>query len=154
MEPIHLSDYLDQNAIDLDLGAGTKDAVLEKLVGLLNTDPESKNIALELVRSRESLGSTGIGKEVAIPHSRTLSVPRLKALVARSRKGIDWGARDKKPVKLFFVVAAPPQDRSNDYLPLLGTLVSAMQQANHRDALVAAKGWEQVREILEEALRA
>ena len=151
----HLLSFFDETRFISAIGAKTKTGALKAFANCLAEDAEIRHpdVLLDALESREKLGSTGIGKEVAIPHSRTLSVPRLKALIGRSKKGIDWGARDKKPVKIFFVVVAPPQERSNDYLPLLGSLVSAMQQAKHRDALLAAKGWEKVRAVLEEALR-
>jgi mannitol/fructose-specific phosphotransferase system IIA component (Ntr-type) len=55
-------------------------------------------------------------------------------------------------VKIFFLVVAPPQEKSNHYLPLLGALVSAMQEKTSRDAILAAKDWEGVTAALEEAL--
>jgi mannitol/fructose-specific phosphotransferase system IIA component (Ntr-type) len=137
------------------LRARTKSGVLKELASALADDSEIRHpdVMLEALESREKLGSTGIGKEVAIPHSRTLSVPRLRALVACSRKGVDWGAPDKKPVKIFFAVVAPPQDRTNSYLPLLGALVSCMQKKKAREDILSAKEFEQVYEALQEAFR-
>ena len=135
MEPIHLSDYLDQTAIGLDLGARSKDDVLSELVGLLQIDPESKNIALELVRSREALGSTGIGKEVAIPHLRSTIFSQITLVYGRSREGIDFGAVDGKPVKHFFLVASPPIDPSNLYHPILAKIVQIIRLPKNRKRL-------------------
>ena len=137
------------------LKAKTKSGVLRELAGQLAQDEEIRHpdVLLEALEAREKLGSTGIGKEVAIPHGRTLSAPRLKALVARSKKGVEWGAPDEKPVKIFFVVVAPPQERTNHYLPLLGALVSGMQKKPQRDAVLAAKNWEEVYAAIEGALR-
>jgi PTS system nitrogen regulatory IIA component len=151
----HLLSFFDETRFLSAVQAKSKSGVLKALANCLAEDPEIRHpdVLLEALESREKLGSTGIGKEVAIPHSRTLSVPRLKAVIARSKKGVDWGSADKKPVKLIFAVVAPPQERSNDYLPLLGALVSALQQKKVRDGLMSAKGWDEVRETLEEALR-
>ena len=150
-----LLSFFDESRFVPALRARTKAGVLKELSAALSTDEEIRHpdILQEALEAREKLGSTGIGKGVAIPHSRTLSVPHLKALIARSKKGVDWGARDKKPVKLFFVVAAPPQERTNHYLPLLGALVSAMQEKENRDALVSAKDWDGVVSALEGAFR-
>ncbi len=150
-----LLSFFDESRFVPALRARTKSGVLKELAGALAEDDDIRHpeLLLEALESREKLGSTGIGKEVAIPHSRTLSVPTLKALIARSKKGVDWGAPDKKAVKIFFLVVAPPQERSNHYLPLLGALVSAMQQKENRDALLAAKNWEGAQAALEEALR-
>ena len=77
MADIHLSDYLDQASIDLALKGNSKDKILEKLIDQLGTEKESRNIALQLVRSREELGSTGIGKGIAIPHLRSTIFPQM-----------------------------------------------------------------------------
>ncbi len=137
------------------LKARSKAAALKELADALAADPEihHPNVILEAFASREKLGSTGIGKEVAIPHTRTVSVGRLKVLVARCPKGLDWDAADNKAVKLFFVVVAPPVERSPVYLPLLGALVGAVQKKKHRDALIAAETWDDMRAALEEAFR-
>ncbi|MEZ5063938.1 MAG: PTS sugar transporter subunit IIA [bacterium] len=150
-----LLSFFDETRFLPSLRARSKAGVLKELAGAFAEDPDIRHqeILLEALTAREKLGSTGIGKEVAIPHSRTLSVPNLKALVARSKTGVAWGAPDKKSVKLFFVVVAPPQDRANLYLPLLGALVSAVQAKGSRDALLAAEDWDGMRTALEGALR-
>ena len=152
---IDLISYFEDTRYIPSLRAKTKAGVLKELANRMADDPEIRHadVLLEAMEAREKLGSTGIGKEVAIPHSRTLSVPRLKALVARSKKGVDWGASDKKAVKLFFLVVAPPQERTNNYLPLLGALVGAMQKKKDRDRILAAKDFAQVTEALEDAFR-
>jgi PTS system nitrogen regulatory IIA component len=134
----------------------TKAAVLKELADALAIDPDIRHpeVIVDALSAREKLGSTGIGKEVAIPHSRTVSIPRLKVLVARAAKGVPWDAADEKPVKLFFVVVAPPVERVPMYLPLLGALVGAMQKKKNRDALLDAEGWDQWKVALEEAFRA
>lgn len=64
----------------------TKAAVLKELAEALG-EVRHTEVILDALAAREKLGSTGIGKEVAIPHSRTVSVPSLKVLIARSAKG-------------------------------------------------------------------
>ena len=149
-----LLSFFDETRFIPNLRARTKAGVLKELAAAFAEDPEIRHqeVLLEALTAREKLGSTGIGKEVAIPHSRTLSVPRVKALIARSKKGIPWESPDKNSVKLFFVVVAPPQDKNNRYLPLLGALVSAMQEKKVRDAMVAARDWSGVESVLGEAL--
>jgi len=150
-----LLSFFDETRYIPSIRARSKAGVLKEFAACLSEDPEIRHpdVMLEALEAREKLGSTGIGKEVAIPHTRTLSVPNLKALVARSKKGVDWGAPDSKPVKIFFVVVAPPQERSNHYLPLLGALVSTMQKKKHRDGVLVAKSFAEVVAVLEEGLR-
>jgi mannitol/fructose-specific phosphotransferase system IIA component (Ntr-type) len=157
MAPVaaNLLAYFDEKRFIPALRAKTKAGVLKELAGCMSEDPDIRHpeLLLDAMLSREKLGSTAIGKEVAIPHSRTLAVPNLKAVVARSKTGVDWGAPDEKPVKLFFLVVAPPQERHNTYLPLLGALVSAMQRKKERDRILSAKTFADVEAALEEAFR-
>jgi len=150
-----LLSFFDETRFIPSLRARTQTGVLKELAAAFAEDPEIRHqeVLLEALTAREKLGSTGIGKEVAIPHSRTLSVPHVKALIARSKRGVPWESPDKKSVKLFFVVVAPPQDKDHRYLPLLGALVSAMQEKKTRDAMIAAGDWAGVETVLEEALR-
>ena len=150
-----LLSFFDETRFIPSVRARTKSGVLKELAGVLAEDEEIRHadVLLEALEAREKLGSTGIGKEVAIPHSRTLSVPHLKALVARSKKGIPWDSPDGKPVKIIFLVVAPPQERTNRYLPLLGGLVSAMQKKKGRDGVLNAESFEDLEAVLEEAFR-
>jgi mannitol/fructose-specific phosphotransferase system IIA component (Ntr-type) len=150
-----LLSYFDESRFIPVLRSTTKAGALREIIEALSEDPEIRHpdVLREALEAREKLGSTGIGKEVAIPHGRTLSVPRLKVLVARSKKGIAWGSADEKPVKLFFVVVAPPLEKTNEYLPLLGMLVAAMQEKQHRDHVLKSKTFADVKEALRGALR-
>jgi PTS system nitrogen regulatory IIA component len=56
---------------------------------------------------RESLGSTGIGEGVAIPHGKMPGIDRLIAAFGRSRGGVQFASLDGKPARLFFLVVAP-----------------------------------------------
>ena len=131
MEQMHLSDYLDVSAISLELKAGSKDDVVVELIDLLSIDPASKNIALELVRSRESLGSTGIGKGIAIPHLRSTIFPQITLAYGRSTNGVEYDAVDRKKVNHFFLVASPPIDPSNLYHPILAKIVQLVKLAKN-----------------------
>src|SRR5262245_43497105 len=105
-----------------NLQAKTKDAALEEMVSTLvgKRRIKSGGVVLEALKQRESLGSTGIGKSLAIPHGRTTIVSALTVLYARSIEGIPWGSPDDKPVHFVFLILAPHQERENHYLPLLG----------------------------------
>jgi nitrogen PTS system EIIA component len=150
-----LLSYFDESRFIPALRNSTKSGALREIIAVLSEDPEIRHpeVLREALESREKLGSTGIGKEIAIPHGRTLSVQRLKVLVARSKKGISWGAADGKPVRLFFVVVAPPVEKTNEYLPLLGMLVAAMQEKQHRDHVLKSKTFAELKSALGDALR-
>jgi nitrogen PTS system EIIA component len=126
-----------------DLTATTKEEVIKELVqplvesGLLR----NVNLVFETLKKRETLGSTGIGKGVAIPHCRTLAVSKIHIVCGVSKKGIDYDATDKKKVNLFFLILAPPHDEANRYLPILGTLVERIRDSKTRQALINAKDY-------------
>src|SRR5438046_1373346 len=75
-----------------------------------------------MLKRRETLGSTGIGQNIAIPHCRALAVNRLRVAFGRKLDGIDFNAIDSKPVHYFFLIVAPPLEVSNQYLPVLGKI--------------------------------
>jgi mannitol/fructose-specific phosphotransferase system IIA component (Ntr-type) len=119
---MELQAFFDKNAIRLDLSAGSKDEVLRELIHLLDVDERTSGILFKMLKRRESLGSTGIGRGIAIPHCRSLVVNRLKIAYGRADRAVEYRAIDGKPVNNFFLIVAPPNETSNDYLPVLGKL--------------------------------
>jgi PTS system nitrogen regulatory IIA component len=133
-----------------ELKSRSKDGILKELAGALVKTGLVKDgeLVLEMLRAREALGSTGIGKGVAIPHGRSLAVSSMVVLFARSSRGVLFDAVDGKPVHLFFLIVAPPNDRANLYLPFLGRLVEVLKSKKSRDRLLAASGFDDVAEVL------
>jgi mannitol/fructose-specific phosphotransferase system IIA component (Ntr-type) len=122
-----LRDFLRPDDIHLSLDGATKGAVLAELVASLGLTPEHSALLLRVLERRESLGSTGIGRGVAIPHCRTQLVDRLRVVFGRRPGGVEWDAMDHQPVSFIFLLAAPPVEVSNDYLPVLGRVAQLMQ---------------------------
>lgn len=117
-----LRDFFDKDAIALDLQGDSKDAILKELIALLGLDEKSEGILYKMLKRRENLGSTGIGRGIAIPHCRSLVVNKLRVAFGRKPGGVDFGAIDNQPVHNFFLIVAPPLEVSNQYLPVLGKL--------------------------------
>jgi mannitol/fructose-specific phosphotransferase system IIA component (Ntr-type) len=132
---MRLTDFIDTGEIRLELSSTTKDAVLEEMVGLLKLERKAQEILLELLRKREELGSTGIGSGVAIPHSRSLVVDRLRVAFGRQAAGIDFGAVDERPVRYLFLIVAPPVEVSNRYLPVLGRIAQFCKNSENLERL-------------------
>jgi mannitol/fructose-specific phosphotransferase system IIA component (Ntr-type) len=150
METIHLSDYLAPEALSLSLQATTKDQALAELVDLLRVDEGSRSIALQLLRSREELGSTGVGKGIAVPHLRSTIFPNITLAYGRSEKGIDFGGVDGEPVHHFFLVASPPIDPSNLYHPILAQVVRLVRLAKNRKKLAAIDSKAELLNLIDE----
>ncbi len=153
MRKIEILDYFDPRLFHTDIQATTKREALEELVTIVSAGSGVRDpmLLLEMLEQREQLGSTGIGKGVAIPHGRSLAVVGLKVLFARSRTGVDFDSIDGKPVKIFFLIVAPPQDERNDYLPLLGKIAGLMQEKKVRDKIAKVTGFDELKTILREA---
>jgi PTS system nitrogen regulatory IIA component len=123
-----------------EMQSGTKPAVMEELVQPLVAGGfvRSKGLVIETLSKRETLGSTGIGKGVAVPHCRSLAVSDLHIVIGISKKGVDFEAIDKKPAHLFFLIVAPPLDGNNLYLPVLGKVVESVRDSKLRQSMIGA----------------
>ncbi|MDW7681610.1 MAG: PTS sugar transporter subunit IIA [bacterium] len=145
-----LTNYFDEQLFLPDLMATSKDELFVELVDQFVKVKYLKNrdIVLEMLRQRENLGSTGIGKNVAIPHGRTISAQDIMIAFGKSRQGIEYDAIDNKPVHLIFMIIAPPQDQSNMYLPILGKMVEILNKAKNRNKLLEAETYSEFIEII------
>ncbi len=119
---MRLRELFTEDVVKLDLESDTKDDVLRELVALLDLDGKSEGVLYKTLKRRENLGSTGIGKGIAIPHCRSLVVNRLRLAYGRKPSGLAFNAIDGAPVHNFFLIIAPPLEVSNQYLPVLGKI--------------------------------
>lgn len=138
MQQSELIYYFKPDLFASNLKAKSKEKVINELLDLFVNKKYIRNreIVLEMLHQREKLGSTGIGKGVAIPHGRTTAASDVLIAFGKSDSGIDFDAIDKKPVHLFFMVIAPPNDENNIYLPILGSLVTLLNGKQNRNNLI------------------
>ncbi|MCK5739641.1 PTS sugar transporter subunit IIA [bacterium] len=151
MELQELSSYFNGDLFIPELQATTKDACLAEMVELFENTKVVKNktILLEMLKKRESLGSTGVGKGIAIPHGRTTTAQDVLIVFGKSSKGIEYDSVDQKPAKLVFMVIAPPVERGNKYLPVLGKLVEVVNSDKKREALQKVTTFEELMNCFE-----
>jgi mannitol/fructose-specific phosphotransferase system IIA component (Ntr-type) len=145
-----LVEFFSRNEIDLDLKAQTKEEALREMVDLLDVGERSDEL-YSLLKKRENLGSTGIGKGVAIPHCRSLVVDRLRVVYGRREAGLTFGAVDGKPVHHLFLIVAPPVEISNQYLPVLGKIAQFCKNPQNLARLDGAKSVDDFFAVLEQA---
>src|SRR5439155_96389 len=144
---MRMSDFVVREAIVPELSANSKDGVIREMIASLRSAGYFKGgEAEDLVKAvlkRELLGSTGIGRGVAIPHTKHNSVERLIGTVALSRPGVNFDSFDGEPVHVF-VLLISPQDRPGDHLRALENVsrslrddgfVRSLRQATTRDAV-------------------
>ncbi len=117
-----LRELFQDHAVNLSLAARTKDEVLKELIRLLTLDEKSEGMLFKMLKRRENLGSTGIGRGIAIPHCRSLVVNSLRVAFGRRLEGVDYKSIDEQPARFFFLIVAPPLEVSNQYLPVLGKI--------------------------------
>ena len=147
---MQLREFFSEDAINLQLKSTTKDAVLKEMVGLLKLDEKAEGTLFKMLKRRETLGSTGIGQNIAIPHCRSLVVNRLRVAFGRKLEGIDFKAIDDKPVNYFFLIVAPPLEVSNQYLPVLGKIAQFAKEADVPDRLAKLNSPQEFLQLLEE----
>lgn len=127
---MELKEFFTEDAISLDLQGESKDEILKELIGLLGVDEKSQAILFKMLKRRENLGSTGIGRGIAIPHCRSLVVNRLRVAFGHRKSPVDYKAIDDAPVQDFFLIVAPPLEVSNQYLPVLGKIAQFCKEAD------------------------
>lgn len=106
-----ITEFLDKKGIKIGLESSEKEDTLKELVDVLAEvqDIGDKKSILKALVERESLGSTGIGQGIAIPHGKTEKIKELVAVLGISKKGINFEALDGEPVYIFFLLVAPKE---------------------------------------------
>jgi mannitol/fructose-specific phosphotransferase system IIA component (Ntr-type) len=147
---MRMCDFVVRDAIIADLKATTKEDVIREIVeslraaGQLKSGADTEDV-VRAIQKRESLGSTGIGRGVAIPHTKHGGVERLLGTVAVSQRGVPFDSLDGEPVHVF-VLLISPQDRPGDHLRALENVsrslrddgfVRALRNASSREAIWA-----------------
>lgn len=146
---MRLGEFVVREAIVPSLTATSKESVIRSMVESLRDAGQVRAADLEdIVRAilkRELLGSTGIGRGVAIPHTKHASVEKLIGTVAVSPTGVAFESLDGEPVYIF-VLLISPQDRPGDHLRALENVsrclrddafVRALRAAKTRDEIIA-----------------
>lgn len=134
---MELHQFFSTEAVDLDLAATSKDEVLGAMVALLQMEEEAGETLRKMLQRREQLGSTGMGRGIAIPHCRSLVVPQLRMAYGRLPEGLNYDAIDGRPVYHVFLIVAPPVELSNNYLPVLGRLAQFAKEPGVPERLTA-----------------
>jgi mannitol/fructose-specific phosphotransferase system IIA component (Ntr-type) len=147
---MELREFFSEDAVRLELEGTTKDEILKELIGLLALDDKSEGMLFKMLKRRENLGSTGIGRSIAIPHCRSLVVNKLRVAFGRKTPGVDFRAIDEKPVHFFFLIVAPPLEVSNQYLPVLGKIAQFSKESDVPSRLLALKEPKEFLKLLEE----
>jgi fructose-specific phosphotransferase system IIA component len=145
-----LSKFCDEGLISFELSSLTKEEVIGELVALAAKSKlvKDKEMLLKDVLEREKLVTTGVGYGVAFPHAKTRSVRGIVIAFGRSKQGVDFDAMDKRPVNLFFLIAAP-EDAIGAHLNVMARLTYIMKSEENREKLLNIKSPKELLEMLD-----
>lgn len=137
--------YLDPRFVAF-LDVSNRDEAISSLIDLLHTEGKLQDAEAfrQAIFHREALVSTGIGMGVAIPHAKMNSFSDFFIVVGiQKKKGLDWNALDKVPVRLIFMIGGP-ENRQTEYLQILSLLTGTIKEAELRKELLKASSAEEV----------
>jgi len=144
-----IRDLLQDNLIIEEIEAVNKQGVLREFARLLKSlnRVDNEDELLRALLERESLGSTGIGDGVAIPHGKLPMSSEMIVAFGRSSKGVDFQAMDAKPVFLFFLLVTP-EDKPGDHLKALARISRILKNPALRESLRTAPHRQDIQRLI------
>ena len=144
-------EFLNKKAIEINLKATDKEGVVRELVNILAQVETIKNKEelVKILLARETLGSTGIGQGIGIPHGKSSSVKNLVAAMGISQNGVDFDSLDGEPVYIFFLLIAP-EDSAGPHLKALARVSRILKDKYVRERLRKAKDEKEIIRIIQE----
>lgn len=147
------TDFVCMEAIRPQLAAFDKEGVIRELMGALVAagaidDQEHENIVLQILE-RERLGTTGIGRGVAVPHAKHDGAERTVGIVGISQDGVDFESLDGAHVRVVFLLISPP-DQSEQHLRVLETISRYFRDDMFCKFLTQSTTADEVRQVLED----
>ncbi|MFI4876689.1 MAG: PTS sugar transporter subunit IIA, partial [Blastopirellula sp. JB062] len=137
-----------------ELSAVDKEGVIRELAQSLVSagaiQEENVDGIIKAIMKREELGSTGIGRGIAVPHTKHPSVETLVGTVGVSEAGVEFSSLDGEKVHLFFLLVSPP-DRPGDHLRALENISRQLRDDMFCKFLKQSKNIPDIQQLLEEA---
>ena len=146
-----ITDLLKKNGIALNPNVQTKNDAINKLVDLMDATGRlnDKEAYKKAVLDRESLSTTGIGDNIAIPHAKTTAVKEAGLSAMVMNEGVDYDSLDGEPAKLFFMIAAP-EGENNLHLDVLARLSMMLMDPSFKDQLINAKSVDEFLKLIDD----
>lgn len=144
-----LSKVIKRETIKLDMEAATKEEVIKELTELLykvNAISNKENF-LKDVFYRESIGTTGIGNGIAIPHGKSKFVNKTSLAIGRTKSAIEWESLDEQPVYFIILFAVTEEDKNSTHIKILAKVASNLGDDDVCANLLKAKSPEEILDI-------
>lgn len=144
-----ITDLINEQLICLDLKATNKNDVFSEMADLLHNQSRINDKAQFLadIYAREEIGNTGFEEGIALPHAKSAAVLSPAVAIGISKSGIDYGAEDGQPSKLFFMIASP-DGGSDHHIEVLAELSSKLIEDGFIDNILKATSTTQALELL------
>ncbi len=148
---VTVKDLLQDDLIIEELGATDKMGVLREFARFLKRAGrvQKEEELVRVLAERESLGSTGIGNGVAIPHGKLRGIPEMVIAFGRSSRGVDYQSLDAQPVFLFFLLVTP-DDKPGDHLKALARISRILKNPALREGLRRASERKELQKLIYE----
>ena len=149
-----LSEFFASENIVAELAATRKEDAIQEMVRQLCASgslPKTQSAAVEkAILRREELGSTGIGKGVAVPHAKVIGIKGVIGAFGRSRQGVDFNSLDGQPVYLVFLLVSAP-DTVEPHLEALRKITALLKDEDICSFLRRAASRQEMADLLREA---
>lgn len=146
----NITDLLQVELIKLNLKSESKEDAIAELSTLMDQNGflSNRELYFQAVIERESLGSTGLGMGIAIPHGKSDAVKKTCVALGKSKQGIDFKGADGSLAHLIFLIAVPNSAADNDHLKILAQLSRMLMHQDFREALCQADSEQAILEII------
>jgi len=150
-DAVSVTELLSEEVVDTDLQVTSREEVFESLVGLLDEQGklDDADRALEALREREDILSTGIGNGLAIPHAKVEILDRFVAAFGRVPDGVDFKSLDGKPAHLIFLLLSP-QGEAGRHVRILARISRILKNAQLRPRLMEATSASEILDLIRE----
>lgn len=147
---MNIYSLLDPTSISAGLKADDKKDLINELVDLLEPKVNQKQLEniRESVFDREKIMSTGVGKQLAIPHGKCSSIDEILASFAILDKPIEFNSIDNEPVKIVFLLVGP-ESKCNSHIKLLSRISRLMNSSSFREKLLNCQSADEIYETFQ-----
>ncbi|MCT4350307.1 MULTISPECIES: PTS fructose transporter subunit IIABC [Vibrio] len=144
-----ITTLINQDLIKLSLSANSKEDVFKELIDVLYAQGRISDKAQFLadIKAREEQGNTGFEEGIALPHAKSSAVIKPAVVIGVHQQGIEYGADDGQPSKLFFMIASP-DGGDNHHIEVLAELSSKLIEEGFIESFMNAESQQAALELL------